>query len=472
MKLLLLLALGCRSAPVDTGAAPATGALLRSADGRLLDAQGRQVLLRGVNARVNGLFDVTFDDGRVALEEIPPFTGEDCAFLARDLGLNLLRLPVNWSGVEPEEGAFDAAYLDRIGRLVDDCEAVGVHTIVDLHQDAYGKDIGEDGAPLWAIVPPPEALLEGPLTSEELARRRLSAPVLAAFRSLYQDAALPSGRTLHQAHAEMAGQLAASLVDHPGAVALELHNEPVSLGDQAALDAFHAASAEAVRAAHPSLPVVFEPDALRNLVDSAPVHTPFPFANTLYGPHIYTDVFEDGWQSEDTDAIRASVAAAADEATAHGAHLFVGEFGNDPRTERGALYIDTCLDAFDQHRASWALWLYEEHSQDAWGLWDEGEAAHTRGALRAAAADQLARPFPTAIDGVVSSIAWDGAAKVLTVRVAGAGDGEHEISAPTRTWPDGVAVTCDGEAVGDLVVDDGRARFSCAGAELRIAPML
>jgi endoglycosylceramidase len=472
--LLLVLAAGCGAAPkgqpVDSAEDAGPPAVLRSEDGRLLDADGRQVLLRGINARVDGLFDVTFDDGRVALEEIPPFTRDDCGFLSRELGLNLLRLPVQWSGIEPDAGSYDDDYLDRIGQLVDDCAAVGVVTIVDLHQDAYGKDIGEDGAPLWAIVPAPPELLEGPLTSEELARRRLSGPVLAAFRSLYGDAALPSGRTLHQAHAQMAGRLAASLVDHPGAVALELHNEPVTLGDQTALDAFHAASAAAVRGAHPTLPVVFEPDALRNLTDAAPVETPFPFANTIYGPHIYTDVFENGWADEDTDAIRASIAAAQDEATAHGAHLFVGEFGNDPRTERGALYIDTCLDAFDAHQASWAIWLYEEHSQDSWGLWDEGAEPHTRGSLREDAADQLARPFPTAIDGQVEAIAWDGQTQTLTVSISGAGGGSHEVSAPLRTWPDGVAVTCDAVPVPEVEVADGRARFVCEGSELRVFP--
>ena len=34
--------------------------------------------------------------------------------------------------------------------------------MIDLHQDAYSKEIGEDGAPLWAIQPPPTMLLAGP----------------------------------------------------------------------------------------------------------------------------------------------------------------------------------------------------------------------------------------------------------------------------------------------------------------------
>ena len=40
----------------------------------MVDRSGRQVVLRGVNARVQGLFDVTFDDGRIALQPIPAFT--------------------------------------------------------------------------------------------------------------------------------------------------------------------------------------------------------------------------------------------------------------------------------------------------------------------------------------------------------------------------------------------------------------
>lgn len=49
------------------------GRRLRVDDGRLVDQRGREVTLRGVNARVEGLFDVTFDDGRLPLEAIPTF---------------------------------------------------------------------------------------------------------------------------------------------------------------------------------------------------------------------------------------------------------------------------------------------------------------------------------------------------------------------------------------------------------------
>src|SRR5579864_4010666 len=55
------------------------GRRLRELDGRLVDQHRREVTLRGVNARVEGIFDVTFSDGRQPLEAIPPFDDGDAA---------------------------------------------------------------------------------------------------------------------------------------------------------------------------------------------------------------------------------------------------------------------------------------------------------------------------------------------------------------------------------------------------------
>src|SRR5262249_7295728 len=143
---------------------------------------GRQILLRGYNARVEGIFDVTFDDGRIPLEEIPPFV-EDDAQRFEQLGLNVLRLPVNWSGLEPHPQAYNEDYMRRVDAVV----ALGLrhhfYVLIDIHQDAYSKEFAEDGAPLWAIVPPPPMLLQGPL--DDLESRRISGPVLRATNSFF-----------------------------------------------------------------------------------------------------------------------------------------------------------------------------------------------------------------------------------------------------------------------------------------------
>jgi len=120
------------------------GRQFRLHGGRLVDERRREVTLRGVNARVEGIFDVTFGDGRLSLEPIPVFDDGDAATMAR-FGLNLLRLPISWSGLEPVRGRFDTAYLDRIAAVVALCRAHGIVVLLDFHQDAFSKEIGEDG---------------------------------------------------------------------------------------------------------------------------------------------------------------------------------------------------------------------------------------------------------------------------------------------------------------------------------------
>src|SRR5262249_56440763 len=96
---------------LPVGAPPAAhaglgGRRVHFADGRLRDQRGREVTLRGVNARVQGIFDDTFTDGRLPLEPLPVFDAGD-ADAMRSFGFNLLRLPISWSGLEPTPGVYD-----------------------------------------------------------------------------------------------------------------------------------------------------------------------------------------------------------------------------------------------------------------------------------------------------------------------------------------------------------------------------
>jgi hypothetical protein len=214
--------------------------------------------------------------------------------------------------------------------------------------------------------------------------------------------------------------------------------------------------------------VFFEPAALRNILDSDQASPTIDVANAVYAPHVYTDVFEDGWAAEDVAAVEASVAGARAEATAHAAALYVGEFGHDA-TAHGEKYVTTALAAFDQQRASWAYWLYEEWSQGSWGLYDATAAPVGRGALRADRADVLARPYPVAVDGDLDAIAYDAATRTLRVTLARAGRGMHTLAASPRTYPAGVAVTCDSAAT-PATVARGRVDVACGGRELVMAP--
>ena len=127
-------------------------------------------------------------------------------------------------------------------------------------------------------------LLEGPLTEEELAERRLSAQVLAAFESLYTNV-----DGVQDAYATMAAKLAEVFWDEPGVMGIDLMNEPVVLADldptePGLLDAFHANVGEAIRDVAPTMTLVFEPNSIRNFTDAWDVAVPYPFEDAVYSP--------------------------------------------------------------------------------------------------------------------------------------------------------------------------------------------
>ncbi|MFT3695598.1 MAG: cellulase family glycosylhydrolase [Kofleriaceae bacterium] len=333
-----------------------------SSDGtHLRDDQGRIVLLRGVNARVDGVFDVTFDDGRTALEPIPALDNSDCQRM-RQLGLDFLRLPINWSAIEPTEGTYDQQYLARVDDAVQCAARAGVVVMIDLHQDAYSKEIGEDGAPLWAIDPAPAQLLQGPLT--DLGDRRTSAQVNNAFDTFFgADATL---RTKFYAVLDL---VAAQWANDPAVIGFELFNEP-PVGDTL-VTPFSEEAAQHVHDHAPDKLVMFEPSATRNLFDFAPKsdHV-FPVENAVYAPHVYTYVFSSTPVAFTADDLESSVANARLEATSWGTPLMIGEYGIGPTQPNADLWMQTQATLHDRYLASDAFWVWKEESQGAWGVFD------------------------------------------------------------------------------------------------------
>lgn len=79
--------------------------------------------------------------------------------------MNVIRLVINWSRVEPERGVYNYNYIDSIKMAIEDIGKYGMYVLIDMHQDAYGKYIvtpptetcaspskGWDGAPEWATI--------------------------------------------------------------------------------------------------------------------------------------------------------------------------------------------------------------------------------------------------------------------------------------------------------------------------------
>lgn len=409
----------------------------------LVDAQGRTVLLHGVNARVAGLFDVTFDDGRLPLQVVSPFTADDATRM-RALGFNALRLPLNWSAIEPtESGGFDEAYVDKIAQVVGFCRAANVLVLLDLHQDAYSKEIGEDGAPLWAIVPPPTMKLGGPLMG--LQGYVLSQQVQSAYGTFFGPSA--DGVRLRDRYTKMAAHVLARFADDPSVVGLEIMNEPYATDEQ--LHAFYRQIASDLRVVAPKKLFFFEPPAIRNVFDKASIGDGSIAPGTVYAPHVYTLVFAGSDASRDMatkEVLAPSNQSARDEADGFLAPLAITEYGYGP-DKNFARYIRWQSELQDEQRASSFLWLWKEADQGKWGFYDLDPSGQT-GTERAAIVQAFARVRLEAVAGRLVSVSYDADAKIFATTFVGdsASAGPNLVSLGATAFA-GVEARCDGNVV-------------------------
>jgi endoglycosylceramidase len=434
--------------------------------GQLVDAQGRVVVVHGVNARVDGVFDVALDMGRAPLQPIPPFTADDAAAM-RALGFNVLRLPMQWSGVEPTDGApFDAAYLDRVAAVVDLARAAGLLVLLDLHQDAYSKEIGEDGAPRWAIVPAPDTLLGGPLV--DLGARRTSAQVLRAFATFFGDSA--EGDRLRARYARMAAAVATRFRGNPGVLGYEVFNEPVAVESQVLR--LNTLVARAMREADPGHLIAFEPDSTGRLASnrSARARERFPVAGALYAPHTYPLAFT-GTPAQlaafTVEDLRGATESARTEADLWGAPLLVTEWGYDPRGTRSAEYHRFMQDLQAEYQAGEMYWVWKERSQGSWGLHDYDAVTDTW-RQRAEARRMLARVRPEAIAGEPVRWSYDAGARRFALTFVARADrsGPHRVYVPAaEDFAASFEVRCDGALVAaDRDPRTGTIDVGCGGA--------
>lgn len=446
--------------------------------GHFVDREGRVVMFRGINARVRGAFDADLGAGKVPLMPPIPEVGEADFARMRQIGFDLLRLPINWSAIEPEDvdpPRYDAAYLDRVAAVVAAAKKQGVMVLVDLHQDAYSKWIGQDGAPLWAIVPPPEKVLEGPL--DDLADRRLSKQVTAAFSTFFSRTS-KDGPRLRARFAAAVAKVAERLRDDdsgaaPGGdnvLAIELFNEPQAT--DAELRAFDEEVGAAVRKADPKRLIAFEPPVTRNFTDSSLVtDTPLSFGGTIYAPHVYTNVFATGCDgacrnSFSLETLRRSNENARDEADGWKAPLLIGEIGFFPDSPRFADWVALQYQLQDEYLASSAWWVWKENSEGSWGLFD-WNASSDSWSERPKVRKAFARPQPRAISGWPRRVQWDATTKRFEIVLRG----DPAVTAPNivhlplaedlpATWK----ATCDGKLVTATPDARGDLSIACGGA--------
>lgn len=448
-------ALACSDAPSPSASDPLRLPALHAEPdpvrgGRIVDAEGRTVLLRGVN--VNALaeywpssdFPTTF-----------PFTVEDADAIA-GIGWNAVRLLLSWSRVEPEPGVYDEAYLDRVAEAVRWLAERGVYSIVDLHQDAWGptlaapddeecpptalRALGWDGAPAWATFD------GGAARCATAGIRETSPAVVAAFAAFWADQPGPGGVGIRARYARMLGHVAGRFARETAVAGYDLMNEPNAFNpsQQQALAAMYADALREIRAAEqaaggfPHL-VVFEPSALWSATGRG---APPDFArdrDVVYGPHVYTGGINAGPLTRDNFAI------ARDEAALFGgAPVLVGEWGAGP--ERAADPADRYFlfhqELQDEFAFSATLWTWRESCGDphktndyragripyVWGEFEVDCRTNEVTGVRQPLVDQLTRGWVRAAPGDLERLSWSHESGELVARGSDV-EGERELLA-------------------------------------------
>ena len=117
--------------------------LTLSPDGRFfVSKEGNTTVLRGVNL-VSKTRPYTYQAMGIDEKDVG---------LIRQMGLNVVRLGINWAGLEPKAGFYDAKYLEKYFETVKLFVGHGIYVLVDLHQDAYAAKHGGFGLPNWSAL--------------------------------------------------------------------------------------------------------------------------------------------------------------------------------------------------------------------------------------------------------------------------------------------------------------------------------
>ncbi len=445
--------------PAPLGSSGLSGPLRAPGGPFLVDTHGRVVFLHGVNAVY-----------KYPPYELYPDPGKPWNFDSRDasviseLGFNVVRLGMTWSGLEPgtapandpsicrpgapgDPGQFNAqvldAYLGRLKQTVDLLGRYHVYTLLDMHQDVYNEMFDGEGAPSWAVCTDGRPVTEAP---GRWSNNYSTAAADAAYHNFWTNRVAGN---LQGEFDRVWTAVASYFVDDPWVVGYDPFNEPFSVsllrrGDDTfdnQLLCFYvgktmAGQATALRPAihcPPADPAVgliprilqadsrhlvfYEPDIFSsrggpNFVGS------MDLPDLVFNIHDYCS-YRSGKTGNPTDLV---ACAAQEQMTMQaraedrpelaspfqpgGPPWFMSEFGATSNPE-----LLTLLTAeADQHLVGWSYWMWKFYG-DPTGSSDE--ALVDRHGLLKSTVTALSRPYPQALAGTPISMSFDARADVF-----------------------------------------------------------
>ncbi len=342
----------------------------------ILDSRGRQVLLRGMN--VTGLEEAK--DMRPG----PVPTSADFAEMQAD-GFDVIRLPINWSLLEPEPGEMSGTYLDQIRSVVNDAAAHGIYTILDLHNIDWSIYYAGDGSPSWAVAGslPRSFPLPSPWN------RHVAPGVLASYGIFWADLG-----GWQQDVTEVWSFVAKAFRNDSAVAGFDLWNEPhpfpapPGVFEKKYLLPFEADVITHLAAIAPHQMWITE----QTLDFGLPTYVgALPYPNQVFSSHVFATLLEPPWQKP-TPEYAIPLTLLEDQAKEAGAAPWVGEIGAGLGQANQA-WVAREMNELDRFKLGWAYWD-----------WDEGGSwAFKRMTSRLKI---VARAYPRATPGTLNTLSY------------------------------------------------------------------
>ena len=453
------------SCPQDEPVASNGSPVLKQTGRWLTDAQGRVVVLHGLN-QINKFSPYE--------PMVLGFGDDDAAYMASQ-GFNTLRIGVIYKAFEPMPGVYDDAYLEKLAQLAELLGRHGIYTLLDFHQDMYNERYNGEGMPDWASID--DVPVGMPKCTPDLGfpgNYFTCAPLWQAFDNFWNNTAV-AGLGMQERYALAWARVAARFKSIPSVFGYDIFNEPFPGSDYALcasplgcttnfddkLTAFHVKVAAAIRAVDPAKVIYYEPNVEFNS-GADTKHGDVMDDNAGLSFHLYCLAATPGLPTlPGTELCRGTGEKIVfDNAEKHiqryNKTSLITEFG---ATDDNAT-IQRVTEGADAAMIGWQEWAWWNRDvccdRPAEGLIIDISKPPSDDNLKQAKLDAMVRAYPRTVAGTPTAWAFNNNTKLFTLnyntaKADGTGRSNSsllsEVWLPKRQYPKGYVVTVTGAQV-------------------------
>jgi endoglycosylceramidase len=373
---------------------------------RLVDDQGRQIILRGICCGTRSKLPPFYP-----FEPEPDFDTalERYANAVQSLGFNVVRLLVIYEAAEPERGSYDEEYLTHYDKMVRAFADRGIYVIVDSHQDLFSRRFCGDGFPDWAL---PEEYRKMPQHADcrYWSLKYFTRPVAKSFDRLYSNE-----KGIRDSYSAFFGMMAGRYRDAPAVIGFEPMNEPFP-GLQGFIDysgfykelfELYDAVEEAIHSVEGRYLIFTDICPLENTTGAWNAHLPRPkIVNLVLAPHYYDPGTFGISLSKGGDKwmMKIGLSNHVEIGSAWNAPVLVTEYGISPIIKRAHEYINELYAVLDELCLSGTFWE-ASMSTTLWNM-ENTSVFEPDGSIRGSAY-ALDRPYPRKVAGIIESFSFD-----------------------------------------------------------------